>query len=183
MTTYLLECRCGKSVPVEVGQAGGRISCSCGSVLDVPPLRKLRQLPVAAVEQERSRTRWSTRHGVIAASLIIVVAITAANIWSLMSQPAIPKFDPMRYQQDVDRELARLTPIAAWNLWIDHYRPLAERGFSELQLSNLEEIQAQVAHRQGIRRTLWVVIGIFAVTAAAAAFWPSGRARGPDASR
>jgi hypothetical protein len=176
MTTYLIDCKCGNSVLVEVGQAGGRIPCPCGAVLDVPPLRKLRHLPVAAVEQKRSATRWGTRHGVIAASLIVVAALVAVNIWSWITQPVVPKFDPAVYLHNVVEQRLS-TPVEGWMWWIEYYRPLCERGFSVLELSDRAEIERQIAHREAVRRTLWVVAGIFAATAAAAALWPTEKTR------
>ena len=70
MSTYLLTCDCGKTVPVEIGQAGGQVTCSCGTQLDVPTLRKLRHLPAAATAEEPSRpaTVGARGKGVIAAS-------------------------------------------------------------------------------------------------------------------
>ena len=47
MTKYLLTCECGKTVTVDIGQAGEQVACQCGAKLDVPPLRKLRHLPAA----------------------------------------------------------------------------------------------------------------------------------------
>ena len=61
MTKYLLTCECGKTVPVEVGQAGEQVACQCGAKLDVPPLRKLRHLPVATETLERQDRRPGMR--------------------------------------------------------------------------------------------------------------------------
>jgi hypothetical protein len=57
-------------------------------------------------------------------------------------------------------------------MWIEYYRPLAERGFSHLELANRGAIEKIIAERQSLRRTLWIVAAIAAVIAAAAAIWP-----------
>ena len=53
MTKYALTCECGNTLSVEIGQAGEQVICQCGAKLDVPPLRKLRHLPVVTETIER----------------------------------------------------------------------------------------------------------------------------------
>ncbi len=115
---------------------------------------------------------WGTRHGVIAASLIVVVALIAVNVWSRMTQPVVPRFDPAIYLHNVVQQRLS-TPVEGWMWWIEYYRPLAERGFSVLEISNRAEIEREIAHREAVRRTFWITAGIFAAIAAAAAFWPT----------
>jgi len=171
MSKYLIECSCGNKLPVEIGQAGGRVTCSCGNLVDVPPLRQLRHLPPAAVEKERPTASWNARKGVITACLLLVGAIAIANGWSWYTQPKIPQFDPVAYQRDAVEQRLK-TPTQAWLWWIEYYKPMAERGFSLLQLANRAEIEKTIAVRQSMRRTLWIVAAIAGATAVAAAFWP-----------
>jgi hypothetical protein len=173
MSKYLVECSCGNKLPVEIGQAGGRITCTCGNLVDVPPLRKLRHLPTETTVVERPTSTWSARKGVITACLILAGALAIINAWSWFTQPKVPLFDPVAYQRDVVEErLKKMTPTQSWLMWIEYYRPLAERGFSHLELANRGAIEKIIAERQSLRRTLWIVAGIAAVIAAAAAFWP-----------
>jgi hypothetical protein len=173
MAKYLVECSCGNKMPVDVGQAGGRVTCSCGNQLEVPQLRKLRHLPVAAAESRvTAASRWGARQGVITASLIALAALVAAVIWSWATQPPVPKFDPAVQQRLVEDSLEKLTPAQSWDLWL-HYRQLAETGFPVFEASNRAEIERQIVHRQSIRKLLCIVAGIFAAVAATAAFWPS----------
>ncbi len=138
MTKYLVDCNCGNKLPVEIGQAGGRITCSCGNQVDVPPLRKLRHLPPAAAEKHRAHPFGilGTRERVsITASLILVGALAVINGWSWFTEPAVPKFDPAGYQREVvEQRLKTMTPSESWHWWIEYYRPLAERGFGVLEL-------------------------------------------------
>jgi hypothetical protein len=172
MAAYLLTCGCGKTVPVEIGQAGGRVACSCGTQLDVPTLRQLRQLPQATLEQKPSSGSWGTRQGWIAASLIVVAALLAWSAWSWWTGPAQPKFVAADYMASVDKHLKEWTPADSWKRWIEFYRPLAERGLPFFQASNAADIQRQIAHGRFLRRMLWSVAGIFAGAAVAVAFWP-----------
>jgi hypothetical protein len=41
---YLLDCPCGRKVPVQRSQAGENVTCECGSEFRVPSLSKLREL-------------------------------------------------------------------------------------------------------------------------------------------
>jgi hypothetical protein len=177
MSRYLVECACGNKLPVDVGQAGGRVTCSCGSAVDVPTLRKLRHLPLAVVENEEQRSgatgRWGARQGIMTASLIAVAALLAATAYSWLTQPTVPKFDPVAYGQMWEHNLEKMTPVEGWGLWIEYLRPLAARGFQQHIHPQRMEIERQIARRQSLRRTLWTIAAVFGVVAAAAALWPS----------
>jgi hypothetical protein len=188
MSKYLVECSCGNKLPVEIGQAGGRITCTCGNLVDVPPLRKLRHLQPDTAVAQRPTSTWSARKGVITASLVVAGVLTIVNAWSWSTQPEVPVFDPVAYQREVvEPRLKAITPTQSWQMWIEYYRPLAERGFAQLELANRGQIERIVAERQSLRRTLWILVAIAAAVAAAAAFWPkaseTGRARQREARR
>ncbi len=171
MSAYLLSCECGNSLPVEVGQAGGQVSCRCGAKLDVPPLRQLRHLPQAKVAEAGTSKSWGTRQGIVAASLIVVAGLLGWSAWSWWLDPVIPKFDPVFREHQVEEQIK--TPVGAWEAWIAYYRPMAERGFPVFQPSNADEITRRIAGRRFLRRMLLSVAGIFVVVALAAAFWPA----------
>jgi hypothetical protein len=173
MSKYLVECTCGNKTPVEIGRAGGRITCSCGKLVDVPPLRKLRHLQADTAVVERPKSTWSARKGVITACLILAGALAVVNVWSWFTQPNVPIFDPVVYQRDiVEQRLKKLTPTQGWLLWTEYYRPMAERGFSYLEPRDRELIERTIAERQSLRRTLWIIAGIAVAIAMVAAFWP-----------
>jgi hypothetical protein len=173
MSKYLVECSCGNKLPVEIGQAGGRITCTCGNLVDVPPLRKLRHLQAETTVVERQTSTWSARKGVITACLILAGTLTIVNAWSWFTQPKVPIFDPVSYQRDViEQRFSKMTPTQSWQWWIEYYKPMAERGFSYLELRDRGLIERTIAERQSLRRTLWIVAAIAVAIAAAAAFWP-----------
>jgi hypothetical protein len=115
----------------------------------------------------------------VTASLIVAGVLTIVNLWSLFTQPKVPEFDAAQYGQMVESHLKKVTPAESWNEWVFHYRPMAEHGFSSLELMDRPRIEAIIAERRSLRRTLWVVIAIAAAVAAAAAFWP----RAPETRR
>src|SRR5262245_17169414 len=121
MSTYLLACQCGKSTPVEVGQAGGQVICECGARLDVPTLRQMRHLPqvqTPPVQDARGSCEWNVRKRVISASLVAVALLTAIIAWIRWTEPTIPKFDRVAYTKSVDERLRTQTPAQAWEWWI-----------------------------------------------------------------
>lgn len=127
---------------------------------------------MVAVEEAHPATQWNSRKGVIAGCLILIAALAAVIIWSWATQPQLPVFDPAEHERLIDENLKKLTPPDAWTLWIDYYRPLAERGFSIFEARNRAAIEGEIAHRQFLRLSLWAVVGVLATLAAVAAFWP-----------
>jgi hypothetical protein len=176
MAKYLLTCGCGATLSVDVGQAGERVWCQCGAMLDVPPLRKLRHLPVAAAPAEKSAS-WNARRGIVA-TLVILAAIPAlVALWSRLTEPKVAKFEPAIHTRNVEELLKRSTPVQAWQDWIQHYSQLGEHGFVELSDSRAALIQQEVAKRRFLQSTLLVTSAAMIVLAAVAGFWPSGQTR------
>jgi hypothetical protein len=180
MTQYLLTCQCGQNVAVEIGQAGERVSCQCGTMLDVPPLRKLRHLPVVPVATASVVPRvhsWNVRRGIIAALLILATSLAFWALWSRLTEPRVAPFDADVRQRLVDEDVERMTPVQAWQIWIERYRPLAERGFSELQHPHAAAIEQLVAKRRFLQKTLLATAGVFAGIALITALWPQEKTR------
>jgi hypothetical protein len=178
MPTYLLACKCGKSTPVEVGQAGGQVVCDCGQRLDVPTLRQLRHLPQVqppAAPAARGGRDWNVRKGVIAASLVAVAVLTAIVAWSRWTEPTIPKFDPAVHTRGVDERLKTQSPAQAWEWWIEYYKPLAQRGYPIFQAPNEGAIQYRINRARFLQKSLLAVAGVAAVVGIAAAFWPQAK--------
>lgn len=76
MPQYLLPCTCGQRVTVTTAQAGSRVRCSCGRMLDVPTLRGLSRLEVAAASREAAgRWAWGPVRGGVFAGGLLVAAV------------------------------------------------------------------------------------------------------------
>jgi hypothetical protein len=176
MTKYALTCECGNVLPVEVGQAGEQVACVCGTKVDVPPLRKLRHLPVVTETLEQAPSTWNARRGIIAACLILATCLALWALWSRWTEPFIAPFDPAVYQQRVDVSLERMTPLQGWQTWIERYRPLAERGFQELEHQHQAAVEAEVVRQRFLQKMLLGVAGCFGLVAVIAAIWPRGAA-------
>lgn len=89
---YLLPCSCGRTVPVERAQAGDRVHCECGKVLDVPTLRG-----IADLEQERAEVgppsdceAWGPHQGVILLGIVVTLiglALAAFYLYQFSQKP------------------------------------------------------------------------------------------------
>ena len=66
---FLLPCRCGRSVVIDMNQAGQQVTCQCGVSQEVPALRGIRKLaPADGVESQPAhseRPAWSQLQGVL----------------------------------------------------------------------------------------------------------------------
>ncbi|MDR3232755.1 MAG: hypothetical protein LBT46_03670 [Planctomycetaceae bacterium] len=88
---YKLSCPCGLSVNVETAQAGQTAVCSCGEVLPVPSLVKLKTLP--AVDEATPAGRPAGKHtGLLRKSLLLlgfILLVPGAGffVWTLLSPP------------------------------------------------------------------------------------------------
>jgi hypothetical protein len=172
MAAYLLTCTCGNTIPVEIGQAGGQVKCTCGKSVDVPPLRQLRHLPQQQSEPkpERKAANWGTRQGWITASLIAAAILLGWSAWSWFKDPPIPVFDPKARMASVEQQIK--TPTGAWESWIGFYKPMAEHGLPVFQPANAHLVYQEIASRQFFRRMLWSIAGLLGLAAMSGLFWP-----------
>jgi hypothetical protein len=171
MAKYLLTCGCGATMPVDMGQAGERIHCQCGATLEVPPLRRLRHQPLAPVPAAKSAA-WSARRGFVAALLILATVLGIAALWSRITEPAVQEFDPIVRSSGVEEGLKTMTPLEAWQLWVEYYRPMGERGFSKFLNRDAPIIEQQIAERRFLQRTLLATAAAFIALAGIIALWP-----------
>jgi hypothetical protein len=184
MSKYLLTCGCGNNVAVEIGQAGGRVACpSCGAQLDVPPLRKLRHLPVAAPQTELVSSTWGARQGVAAASLILAAILVSIALWSRFTEPTVAEFDPHARLEAVDRGLEQMTPAQGWQMWVELYRPMAEQGFAIIEDPHKPAIEQYIAQRRFFQKCLLAAAAVCLAIALATALWPRTTTRRLAATR
>lgn len=179
MSRYLLNCECGKQVPVEAGHAGGKVACDCGRTLEVPPLRALRHLPTEAprsgARPQSTASDWGARQGIATVCLLAALLLSAVAGWSRWGEPTIPVFNPVAHTGQIERNIDALTPAQAWSLWVDVYRPLAEIGFSELKHPHDAQIRAEIERRRFIQKAALALAGAFGAVGLTAVFWPRSK--------
>ncbi len=122
-TQYLLPCpSCGEKVPVETSQAGERVRCACGAELDVPSMRGLRQLEVAAepnsaTSRPSAERNWGPRQGLIlAGSLILLFGLLPAG-WLYWQLPDPYQLDRSSVIEFNEQEIDNMTIDQTWMVW------------------------------------------------------------------
>lgn len=179
MARYLLPCDCGQHVEVDVGQAGGQVVCACGRTLHVPTLRKLRHLPPVRVEVAEAVPAWNARKGLVSLLIVLAAALSAITLWSRLTEPVMPTFDmtvQARYAHGIEQELSALTPLRAWEFWLQLYRPLTQHGFTVLEDPNAPAIRAQIDRRRFLQSAMLIVAGVCVLLAIVVAVVGSRRA-------
>lgn len=182
MARYLLSCECGESVPVETGHAGGQVDCICGRTLDVPPLRVLRHLPTEATTSpaaaaKRAGSTWGAGQGIATICLLAAVAFGCAAAWSRWGEPTLPEFNPTTHIGQMNRNIDALTPVQAWQWWVEVYKPLAEVGFAEMKHPYENAIRADIDRRRFFQKVTLILAGVFGAIGLTAAFWPRARTK------
>lgn len=118
----VLSCECGKEHYVSNSQAGQEIQCSCGKIIPVPTLRRLRDLPLAqaatvqpaatATRGELSKRQWQGWRGV-------TLAVTMAGF--LVATIACGWFSLQRWSIDTSYTVAQ--ELVAGDVMIDSFDP------------------------------------------------------------
>ena len=113
--SYLVPCpKCGTSLPVELGMSGETLRCPCGSAVEVPTLRVLRDMP--RTDDVDEGPGWTWRHGVMVIGAMILVFGLAMGIYLVRNQSAV---NPDRYWE---QWYANAKPLDAWRLWTYYQR-------------------------------------------------------------
>lgn len=87
--SYLLPCSCGKSITIDIGQAGQSILCdACGKKVEVPTMRAIRELKSAqepAEEDEKKRPVESGSAQSVLFSIGLLVAVVGLAVAAVVS--------------------------------------------------------------------------------------------------
>jgi hypothetical protein len=76
-----------------------------------------------------------------------------------------------------------MTPVQGFQMWVDLYRPLAERGFAIVEDPHKPAIQQYVAKQRFFQKTLFIVAALSAAVALIATLWPRSAPRRVAATR
>lgn len=162
---HLLPCACGKSIPVEVSQAGDRVACECGAQVEVPPLRQLRELPLqqqASDAAGRPQSDWAVHQGVLTAGALVALVLAALGGWWWISEPPMPKgFDAVATGERLDLVVDQMTPRQAYGQWVTVYAQA--RPFETVQDPREEALIAVIEHHRQVRWALLIAAAATAV--------------------
>src|SRR5262245_23704231 len=111
---YLLPCpACNSRIPVETGQAGQTIRCTCGNSVEVPSIRGLRTLEPLTDERPAAAS-WTRRKGLLflGAALSIGALMAAAAVAALRPSANDDGGFKIDVNEDAIRsEVAALPPV------------------------------------------------------------------------
>ena len=120
--SYFLPCDCGTQQQVQTTQAGESLTCAaCGTQLEVPTLRRLRELEIV-VGENSSRTvasSWTPVQGTmfLVGSVIAIVSFAAILFFTVSDRKLSAKATVLQNKQLVLENLADLTPEESWLEW------------------------------------------------------------------
>lgn len=171
MPKYVLNCSCGRQLDIEPRQAGESLACECGATVDVPTLRKLRELPLAreasaslapsaSTSTGGGASTWGLRQGAMATCLIIAALSLAVAGLAWWTQPTLPEFDPAAYRHVIDQQIDALTPTEAWRVWVENFQPLAARGFVKFEHPATAALRQEIDQRRLLQMTMVPIAGI-----------------------
>lgn len=120
---YLLPCgACGEKHRVELRQAGQKIACGCGAVLEVPSLRGIRELATTKpTKTGRARPTWSPTRGIAFVSGLLVAAVGvlvagyALLVWLQLNTSEPARADLTAVFTSIDQK----SPEETLQLWQD----------------------------------------------------------------
>jgi hypothetical protein len=166
MAKYLVPCVCGRRLAVDTGQAGESLVCECGATVAVPTLRQLRQLPESCdVAAAPAGSTWGLRQGAITVSLLLAaVCLVLAGLSKYSEQP-LPTIDPVARTASVDKQVGAMTPLEAWQVWINSYQSLATTGFEVYKHPASAAMEMNLDWHRAIQ---WSALGLAAVFLATA---------------
>ncbi len=133
---YLLPCpQCGRNLVVTTGEAGGRVRCECGSQVDVPTVRGLRELATAPAPTAEATSSWTARHSLIFLGVLTMLAGVAFGLF--LHYRAARLLPQSTFADDIRNMPAEDT----WTLWSQYFRGRVGRWQplkGEKQLSDLK---------------------------------------------
>ena len=132
-TRYILTCECGEQITVEARQAGRKIECSCGTIIDIPPLMAMRQLPMVDEDELAASSRPIDRRAENVGSQLVLLLVglgilivgTGGVIYVWLDRPA----HPLAYYTDefLENRIQTLTPVLLDDYWT-HLRSFGVYG-------------------------------------------------------
>jgi hypothetical protein len=133
---YLLPCpHCERKLVVTTGEAGGQVRCECGTTVDVPTVRGMRELEPTAAPAEAA-TSWTTRHSVIfLGSLVAIAGLAFGAILHFRAAAVLPSGT---FADDV----RIMPPEETWTLWSQFFREGVGKWQPKKEQAQLDNIKA-----------------------------------------
>ncbi|MBN1853433.1 MAG: hypothetical protein JW829_11940 [Pirellulales bacterium] len=143
---YSLPCPCGKKIPVKLSQAGETIRCVCGTTLQIPAMREIKQLePCDQQSSDGSlnpKATWGRREGQMLLGILMVVIGLGLSAYFYQTRPKL-------------LDISSFSPMDTWILWLD-LRNGPDRHLSPYDQEYME--------RRGINRVaMWSALALASI--------------------
>ena len=114
---YLLPCpNCSRKLAVALVQAGERVSCECGTDVEVPTMRELRVLAPAEELVETPSTGWNTVRGWLFVSGVVLILLAGLAHWQINPMRKMLDIRAPQYQE-LNIDLDAVSLGEAWTAW------------------------------------------------------------------
>ena len=171
---YLLRCPCGRDIVVQTGQAGQRVSCTCGQNSQVPTLREIRQLPQAADSSafpNSDNPSWNVYRGTSFVLGCLTTLIAAGLLVHFGLQRSKLDLEKPNYENaQFAAELENLTPEDTWKAWTRLRDITLDERHMPIYL-----LHRQVAARLRARMLIAGSFGLLGLACVGGAIWAPGR--------
>ncbi len=146
---YLLPCpQCGRKLVVTTGQAGGQAPCECGTAVDVPTVRGMRELEQAPDTAAESAASWTTRQSVVfIGSLLAITGLAFGVLLHFRAERLLPK------AAFADEIRTTMPPADTWTLWTQFFRQGVGRWQPQKDEKHLSDLKAYAEMKR------WEIIG------------------------
>lgn len=144
--------------------------------MTVPPLRKLRTLPLDEQVADQASSTWTPRHSIAFGGSLLTLVLLAVAGWMTLTQPETPEFGKI-YQQQLanvaESSLESWKPLDFWLNWQVKEPALLQHGFNEISTPQQEvfvdKLDERLLHRNIVLATAGVVAALTIVGCFA---WP-----------
>ncbi len=174
---YLLPCsQCGKQHEVQQTQAGEKLSCPCGNILEVPSFRGFRELkPVGAGPSPRAASRTAgdlpRRLVVVAALLLIAIGLLVSVYGGLLRTGIYVPERQSSVDPEIDSRIDDLNPSETLELWT----AFRDEGLGPYQVPYRFMAEWTKGYYTGMLQVGLGMIGAGIVLLGVAICWPSRR--------
>jgi hypothetical protein len=146
---YLLPCpQCDRKLPVTTGQAGDQVRCQCGTAIDVPTVRGLREL-VEVQEATAPRKAWTTRNSIVFLGAVITLAGLALAAFLHV------RADHVRPHENFADDIRTMAPRDTWELWSS----FLQQGIRWNRNKGPEQLKA-IKDYEELKRWEWIAFGL-----------------------
>ncbi len=165
MPAYRLDCTCGEHHIVSPQQAGGEVQCTCGKLLPVPTLRKLRELAVVIAAAAPQRTTWGIRKQWACVGGVVSVVLGLVALWAWSTTPRVPTWEDWGDKIVADRKsmIEKAPPGLAFLFWQREFngelRQIDELGVREVAIVDARD-EAAIERANASGKTLYLIPGL-----------------------